>query len=114
MAAVYPAGPLPTMTTWCFSNWTISLGNRSMPQSRAGCQPGGADRKRRVGRPFGTLQPCGGERIDLDPAQLKQVPLFSNLTPEHLQKVAAIATAKMLKMNEHIFREGEIGTEMYI
>ena len=50
----------------------------------------------------------------MDPAQLKQVPLFANLTPDHLQKVAAIATQKVLKMSEHIFREGEIGTEMYI
>jgi CRP-like cAMP-binding protein len=50
----------------------------------------------------------------LDPAQLKQVPLFANLTPDHLQQVAAIATQKVLKMGEHIFREGEIGTEMYI
>jgi CRP/FNR family cyclic AMP-dependent transcriptional regulator len=55
------------------------------------------------------------ERKDhLDPAQLKQVPLFANLTPDHLQKVAAIATPRILKMGEHIFREGEIGTEMYI
>src|SRR5207248_3485670 len=38
MAAVYPAGPLPTMTTWCFSNATISLGTVSMPQSSPGCQ----------------------------------------------------------------------------
>ena len=50
----------------------------------------------------------------MDPAHLKQVPLFANLTQEHLQKVAAIATSKALKMGEHIFREGEIGTEMYI
>ena len=50
----------------------------------------------------------------MDPAQLKQVPLFANLTPDHLQKVAAIATQKVLKMSEHIFREGEIGTEMFI
>jgi len=50
----------------------------------------------------------------LDPAQLKQVPLFANLTADHLQKVASIATQKSLKMNEHIFQEGEIGTEMYV
>ena len=50
----------------------------------------------------------------MDPAQLKQVPLFANLTADHLQKVAAIATPRILKMGEHIFREGEIGTEMYI
>jgi CRP-like cAMP-binding protein len=44
----------------------------------------------------------------LDPAQLKQVPLFANLTPDHLQQVAAIATQKVLKMSEHIFREGKV------
>ena len=55
-----------------------------------------------------------GRKDHLDPAQLKQVPLFANLTPDHLQKVAAIAAPRILKMGEHIFREGEIGTEMYI
>ena len=50
----------------------------------------------------------------MDPAQLKQVPLFANLTADHLQKVAAIAMPRILKMGEHVFREGEIGTEMYI
>jgi CRP/FNR family transcriptional regulator, cyclic AMP receptor protein len=50
----------------------------------------------------------------LDPAQLKQVPLFTNLTSEHLQMIAGIASEKNLKMGEPIFREGEIGAEMYI
>jgi CRP/FNR family transcriptional regulator, cyclic AMP receptor protein len=50
----------------------------------------------------------------LDPAQLKKIPLFANLTADHLQKVADIATTKQLKMNERIFQEGETAGEMYI
>jgi len=50
----------------------------------------------------------------LDPAQLKQVPLFTNLTPEHLSLIAGLAAAKELKAGEHIFREGEIGAEMFV
>src|SRR4051795_13446735 len=72
----------------------------------------------RRGRPrpaFGTISPHrGGRKEPLDPAQLKQVPLFTNLTPEHLRLVAGLAASKELKAGEHIFREGEIGAEMYV
>jgi len=50
----------------------------------------------------------------LDPAQLKKIPLFANLTADHLQKVANIAAQKQARANEKIFHEGEIGTEMYL
>jgi CRP/FNR family transcriptional regulator, cyclic AMP receptor protein len=50
----------------------------------------------------------------LDPAQLKKIPLFANLTTDHLQKVGAIAAQKQLKANERVFQEGDVGTEMYI
>src|SRR5256885_14760966 len=50
----------------------------------------------------------------VDPAQLKKIPLFANLTTDHLQKVGAIAAQKQLKANERVFQEGEVGTEMYI
>ena len=50
----------------------------------------------------------------MDPAQLKKIPLFANLTHDHLQKVAAIATQKQVRANERIFQEGEVGTEMYL
>jgi CRP-like cAMP-binding protein len=50
----------------------------------------------------------------LDPVQLKKIPLFANLTTDHLQKVGAIAAQKQLKANERVFQEGDVGTEMYI
>ena len=50
----------------------------------------------------------------MDPAQLKKIPLFSNLTSDHLVKVANIATQKQVRANERIFQEGEVGTEMYL
>ena len=50
----------------------------------------------------------------MDAAQLKKIPLFANLTTDHLQKVGAIATQKQLKANERVFQEGDVGTEMYI
>ena len=50
----------------------------------------------------------------MDPLQLKKIPLFANLTTDHLAKVGAIAATKTCKANERIFAEGEVGTEMYI
>jgi CRP-like cAMP-binding protein len=50
----------------------------------------------------------------LDPNQLKKIPLFANLTLDHLAKVAAIATQKQARANERIFQEGEVGAEMYL
>jgi CRP-like cAMP-binding protein len=50
----------------------------------------------------------------MDPAQLKQVPLFSNLTNEHLAKVADIATQRSFKVGEHVFREGDVGAEFFV
>jgi len=50
----------------------------------------------------------------MDPAQLKKIPLFANLTNDHLAKVGAIATQKEFKANEKIFSEGDVGTEMYL
>jgi CRP-like cAMP-binding protein len=50
----------------------------------------------------------------MDPTQLKQIPLFANLTPAHLASVAAIAATKSFKANEKIFEEGEAGGEMFL
>jgi CRP-like cAMP-binding protein len=50
----------------------------------------------------------------LDAAQLKKIPLFANLTTDHLKKVAKIAAQRQIKANERVFQEGEVGTEMYI
>ncbi len=51
---------------------------------------------------------------NVDAAQLKKIPLFANLTTDHLGKVAAIAAQKQVRANEKIFHEGEVGTEMYL
>ena len=50
----------------------------------------------------------------MDPSQLKKIPLFANLTQDHLHKVANIASQKQARANEKIFHEGEVGTEMYL
>ena len=50
----------------------------------------------------------------VDPAQLKKVPLFANLPSEHLAKIAAIAGERTVKSNEKIFSEGDVGTEMFL
>ena len=50
----------------------------------------------------------------VDPAQLKKVPLFANLPSEHLAKIAAIAGQRAVKSNEKIFAEGDVGTEMFL
>ena len=50
----------------------------------------------------------------MDPSQLKKIPLFANLTSEHLSKVAAIATQRECRANDKIFSEGDVGTEMFL
>jgi CRP/FNR family cyclic AMP-dependent transcriptional regulator len=50
----------------------------------------------------------------MEAPQLKRIPLFANLTADHLAKVAAIAEERLFKANDRVFQEGEIGTEMYI
>src|SRR5205823_13132205 len=65
-------------------------------------------------RPPPHLLEWASRRGPLDPAQLKKIPLFANLTADHLDKVANIATQKQVRANEKIFQEGEVGTEMYL
>ena len=50
----------------------------------------------------------------MDITHLKRVPLFQNLTSDHLQKVVAIGKERALKPNEVVFREGEVGNEFYV
>lgn len=50
--------------------------------------------------------------MDID--HLKRVPLFQNLTSTHLQQVLAIGTDRTIGANEQVFREEEVGNEMYI
>src|SRR5438477_4123455 len=82
------------MTWWC-STVPTSRRRRSLT------------RKKACARRFCYSRP-------VDPAQLKKIPLFANLTTDHLQKVAAIATQKQVRANERIFQDGEVGTEMYL
>src|SRR5881398_1365269 len=83
------------MTTWWCSTVSTSRRRRSLTRKKA--------RARRF---------CYSRSVD--PAQLKKIPLFANLTADHLDKVANIATQKQVRANEKIFQEGEVGTEMYL
>jgi len=50
------------------------------------------------------------ERIEF----LKNIPLFSHLTKEHLDSVARIMFEQWVKNSEYICRQGEEGKELYI
>ena len=50
----------------------------------------------------------------MDPALLKKVPLFESLTNAQLQKVAALAQTRSYEGSTHIFKEGDVGHEMYV
>ena len=50
----------------------------------------------------------------MDPALLKKVPLFESLTNTQLQKVAALAQTRSYEGSTHIFKEGDVGHEMYV
>lgn len=45
---------------------------------------------------------------------LRQVPIFSNLAPEDLDSIAAIAAERAWTRGENICREGEIGDELFV
>lgn len=44
---------------------------------------------------------------------LKQIPLFSDLTPGELKKIADLAITKRYRKNMYVFMEGEPGTAFY-
>lgn len=50
----------------------------------------------------------------MDITHLKRVPLFSNLTSDHLQQVVSIGRERTLAANEYVFREEEVGDELYV
>ncbi len=50
----------------------------------------------------------------MDASHLKKIPLFSNLTSDHLAKVAAIGRERQLQTNEVVFKEGEVGVEFFV
>src|SRR4051812_21593336 len=47
-------------------------------------------------------------------SHLKKIPLFSNLTNDHLNKLAGIAQERSLTPSEVIFKEGDVGSEFYV
>lgn len=50
----------------------------------------------------------------MDISHLKKIPLFSNLTSDHLAKVAAIGKERAFKPNDVIFKEGDVGSEFFV
>jgi CRP/FNR family transcriptional regulator, cyclic AMP receptor protein len=50
----------------------------------------------------------------MDASILKKVPLFDGLTNTQLQKIAGIATERRFEGSAFIFKEGDVGQEMYV
>ena len=50
----------------------------------------------------------------MDIAHLKKVPLFANLTADHLEQLAEIGVERPTQAGESIFKEGEVGHEFYV
>lgn len=50
----------------------------------------------------------------MDIAQLKQIALFSNLTNEHLQKIASIGAVRDVNAGQTLFKEGDTGDEFFV
>jgi CRP/FNR family cyclic AMP-dependent transcriptional regulator len=50
----------------------------------------------------------------MDTSHLKKIPLFANLTSDHLAKVAAIGHERSFRINDVVFKEGEAGTEFFV
>lgn len=49
----------------------------------------------------------------MDPAQLRTIPLFSNLTHDQLRLVAEIGTDRTFQAGDVLFREGDSGSEFF-
>lgn len=50
----------------------------------------------------------------MDTALLKKIPLFQGLTQSQLKKVADLAQTRAYEGSAHIFKEGDIGQEMFV
>jgi len=50
----------------------------------------------------------------MDASILKKVPLFEGLTHTQLQKIAGIATERKFEGSAFIFKEGDVGQQMYV
>src|SRR5207344_3073620 len=46
--------------------------------------------------------------------QLRRVPLFQQLSPEDLQRIASVATERWFEEGQPLVREGEAGDEMFV
>ena len=68
------------------------------------------------------LQPSGDDLTDTGRAtgdiatmlQLRRVPLFQQLSPEDLQRIASVATERWFDEGEPLVREGEPGDELFV
>jgi len=68
------------------------------------------------------LQPSGDDLTDTGPVtrdiatmlQLRRVPLFQQLSPEDLQRIASVATERWFDEGEPLVREGEPGDELFV
>lgn len=45
---------------------------------------------------------------------IENIPLFSGLAPEELNKIQSILNLRKFKKGDNIFNEGDIGSEMFI
>lgn len=50
----------------------------------------------------------------MDPAVLRTCPLFQSLSTEQLKKISTIAQERSLPAGTALFREGELGKEMFV
>lgn len=68
------------------------------------------------------LQPSGDDVTDSGRAtsdiatmlQLRRVPLFAQLSPEDLQRIAAVASERWFEEGAALVREGEVGDELFV
>ena len=67
------------------------------------------------------LQPSGDDVTDTGRTsdiatmlQLRRVPLFQQLSPEDLQRIASVATERWFEEGEALVREGEAGDELFV
>ncbi len=68
------------------------------------------------------LQPSGDEMTETGRAssdiatmlQLRRVPLFQQLSPEDLQRIASVATERWFEEDAALVREGEAGDELFV
>ncbi len=68
------------------------------------------------------MHPDGADMTDVSPSQaridtmlqLRNVPLFSGLAPEDLDRVAAVAVERWFGPGETLVREGDVGDELFV